>query len=103
VVTPDLQAGRFTKSEVFEIPFMAKSAEAGSPALWEYIQKNALDEFKGTKLLAAHLHDGSLMHFTNKEVKTMEELKGLKIRAPSRIGSKFLAALGATPVQMPAM
>ncbi|MEO5699732.1 MAG: TRAP transporter substrate-binding protein [Casimicrobiaceae bacterium] len=98
---PTYQAGRFTKSEVFEIPFMAKSAESGSPALWEYIQKNALDEFKGTKLLAAHLHDGSLMHFTNKDVKTMEDLKGLKVRAPSRIGTKFLAALGATPVQMP--
>ena len=98
---PTYQAGRFTKSEVFELPFMAKSAESGSPALWEYIQKNALDEFKGTKLLAAHLHDGSLFHFTNKDVKTMEDLKGLKIRAPSRIGTKFLAALGATPVQMP--
>ncbi len=98
---PTYQAGRFTKSEVFEIPFMAKSAEAGSPALWEYIQKNALDEFKGTHLLAAHLHDGSLFHFSKKDVKTMEDLKGLKIRAPSRIGSKFLEALGATPVQMP--
>jgi TRAP-type C4-dicarboxylate transport system substrate-binding protein len=98
---PTYQAGRFTKSEVFEIPFMAKSAEAGSPALWEYIQKNALDEFKGTHLLAVHLHDGSLFHFTNKDVKTMEDLKGLKIRAPSRIGTKFLQALGATPVQHP--
>jgi TRAP-type C4-dicarboxylate transport system substrate-binding protein len=31
----------------------------------------------------------------------MEEMKGLKVRAPTRIGTKFLAALGATPVQMP--
>ncbi|HZQ63457.1 MAG TPA: TRAP transporter substrate-binding protein [Casimicrobiaceae bacterium] len=98
---PTYQAGRFTKSEVFEIPFMAKTAEAGSPALWDYIQKHSLDEFKGTRLLAAHLHDGSLMHFTTKDVKTMDDLKGLKIRAPSRIGTKFLSALGATPVQMP--
>jgi TRAP-type C4-dicarboxylate transport system substrate-binding protein len=98
---PTYQAGRFTKSEVFEIPFMAKNAETGSPALWDYIQKNAQDEFKGTKLIAAHLHDGSLFHFTNKDVKTMDDLKGLKVRAPSRIGTKFLAALGATPVQMP--
>lgn len=98
---PTYQAGRFIKSEVFEIPFMAKSAESGSPALWEYIQKNSLDEFKGVKLIAAHLHDGSLLHFTNKDVKTMDDLKGLKVRAPSRIGTKFLAALGAAPVQMP--
>src|SRR5512143_2455248 len=57
---PTYQAGRFTKSEVFELPFMAKSAEVGSPALWEYIQKDSADEFRGVKLLAAHLHDGSL-------------------------------------------
>jgi len=98
---PTYQAGRFAKSEVFELPFMAKSAEVGSPALWEYIQKNSLDEFKGTKLLAAHLHDGSLLHFTNKRVTNLDELKGLKVRAPTRIGTKFLAAIGAVPVQMP--
>jgi TRAP-type C4-dicarboxylate transport system substrate-binding protein len=98
---PTYQAGRFVKSEVFELPFMAKNSEVGSPALWEYIQKNSLDEFKGVKLLAAHLHDGALLHFSGKEVRTLEDLKGLKVRAPTRIGAKFLTALGATPVQMP--
>jgi TRAP-type C4-dicarboxylate transport system substrate-binding protein len=98
---PTYQAGRFVKSEVFELPFMAKNAESGSPALWEYIQKNSLDEFRGVKLLAAHLHDGSLLHFTNKRVTNLDELKGLKVRAPTRIGTKFLAAIGAVPVQMP--
>ena len=98
---PTYQAGRFTKSEVFELPFIAKNAETGSPALWEYIQKNSLDEFRGVKLLATHLHDGSLLHFANKRVTSMDELKGLKVRAPTRIGTKFLTAIGAVPVQMP--
>jgi TRAP-type C4-dicarboxylate transport system substrate-binding protein len=98
---PTYQAGRFLKSEVFELPFMAKNAESGSPALWDYIQKNSLDEFKGTKLIAAHIHDGSLLHFANKQVRTMDELKNLKVRGPTRIGAKFLTALGASPVQMP--
>ena len=98
---PTYQAGRFNKSEVFELPFMAKSAESGSPALWEYIQKNSADEFRGVKLLAAHVHDGSLLHFTNKRVTTLEDLKGLKVRAPTRIATKFLSAIGATPIQMP--
>jgi TRAP-type C4-dicarboxylate transport system substrate-binding protein len=98
---PTYQAGRFNKSEVFELPFMAKNAESGSPALWDYIQKNSLDEFRGVKLLAAHVHDGSLLHFTSKRVTTLDDLKGLKVRAPTRIATKFLTALGATPVQMP--
>jgi len=98
---PTYQAGRFLKSEVFELPFMAKNAETGSPALWDYVNKNAMDEFKGVKILALHVHDGSLLHFTNKRVTNMDELKGLKVRAPTRIGTKFLTAIGAVPVQMP--
>ncbi|HOM14136.1 MAG TPA: TRAP transporter substrate-binding protein [Rubrivivax sp.] len=98
---PTYQAGRFIKAEVFELPFMAKSAEAGSPALYEYVQKNALDEFRGVKILAMHLHDGALLHFAKQPVKTLEDMKNLKVRAPTRIGAKVLTALGATPVQMP--
>ena len=99
---PTYQAGRFTKSEVFELPFMVKKAETSSQALWDYIQKNSLDEFKGTKLILTHLHDGAPLHFGKKSVKNLEELKGLKIRAPGRLASKAIAALGAVPVQMPA-
>jgi TRAP-type C4-dicarboxylate transport system substrate-binding protein len=98
---PTYQAGRFSKSEVFELPFMAKNAETGSPALWDYVHKNSLDEFKGVKVLALHVHDGSLLHFKDKRVTGMDELKGLKVRAPTRIGTKFLTAIGAVPVQMP--
>ena len=98
---PTYQAGRFVKSEVFEIPFMAKNAESGSPALWEFVHKNAMDEFRGVRVLALHVHDGSLLHFTSKKVTNLEEIKGLKVRAPTRIGTKFLTAIGAVPVQMP--
>lgn len=48
-----------------------------------------------------HVHDGALFHFTSKQPKTLEDLKGLKIRAATRSNSRMLAALGATPVQMP--
>ena|ERR1019366_8616158 len=99
---PTYQAGRFVKSEVFELPFLIRSAETGSPALWDYIQKDSLDEFAGTKLILAHVHDGVQLRFSTKQVKTLEDLKGLKVRAPTRIATKVLTALGAVPVQMPA-
>ena len=98
---PTYSAGRFSKSEVFELPFMAHTAKAGSQALWQYVQKNSLDEFKGTHPILMHVHDGSLFHFTSKPVKSLEDLRGMKIRAATRINARMLAALGATPVQMP--
>jgi TRAP-type C4-dicarboxylate transport system substrate-binding protein len=99
---PTYQSGRFTKTEVFELPYLVNSAEIGSQALWDYVQKNSLDEFKGTKLIFTHMHDVTELHFGKKSVKTLEDLKGLKIRVNSRICAKTMAALGAIPVQMPA-
>lgn len=99
---PTYQSGRFTKTEVFELPYMVNSAEQGSQALWDYVQKNSLDEFKGTKLIFTHMHDVTALHFGKKSVKTLEDLTGLKIRVNSRICAKTITALGAIPVQMPA-
>ena len=98
---PTYAAGRFSKSEVFELPWMAATSKSGSQALWTYVEKNAQDEYKGVKRLFMHVHDGALFHFTSKQPKTLEDMKGLKIRAATRANSRMIAALGATPVQMP--
>jgi len=98
---PTYAAGRFSKSEVFELPFMTHDARSGSQALWTYVQKNALDEFKGVRPILLHVHDGSVFHFSRKQVKALADLRGMKIRAATRINARMLAALGATPVQMP--
>jgi TRAP-type C4-dicarboxylate transport system substrate-binding protein len=98
---PTYAAGRFSRSEVFELPFMIRNARGGSQALWQYVQKNAQDEFRGTRPILMHVHDGSVLHLTSKPVKTLEDLRGLKIRAATRINARMLAALGATPVQLP--
>jgi TRAP-type C4-dicarboxylate transport system substrate-binding protein len=99
---PTYSAGRFLKSEVFELPFFTRTGRGSSQAFWAYVQKNALDEFAGVKPLWVHTNDGSSFHITSaKGVRTMEDLKGLKIRSATRLNSKMLAALGATPVQMP--
>jgi len=98
---PTYQSGRFTKSEVFELPFMVNSDERGSRAFWTYVQKYSLDEFRGVRTLALHLNDGGQLHMASKQITRLEDMAGLKIRAPSRIGAAILTALGATPIQAP--
>ncbi|RZS58206.1 TRAP transporter substrate-binding protein [Sphaerotilus mobilis] len=99
---PTYSAGRFTKSEVFELPFLTRSAKGSSQAYWTYVQKNALDEYRGVKPLWLHTNDGSSFHLSSpKGITKLEDLKGLKIRAATRLNSRMLASLGATPVQMP--
>ena len=93
--------GRFNKSEVFELPFMCSGgAENCSRAFHEYVEKNAADEFKAVKLLAAHTHGPGLFH-TKAPVTGLESLRGMKVRGGSRIINNMLVKLGATPVGMP--
>jgi TRAP-type C4-dicarboxylate transport system substrate-binding protein len=47
------------------------------------------------------VHDNGFVHARERQVKTMADFKGLKVRAPTRQTNKLLGALGATPVAMP--
>lgn len=93
--------GRFMKTEVFELPFLTGlSAEDSSRALFEYVQKNAMDEFSSVKLLTVHTHGPGVIH-TKQPVTGLESLRGMKIRGGTRIVNNMLVKLGATPVGMP--
>jgi len=99
---PGYTPGRFPITEVFELPFFSTSYEATSRALWDFVEGSAASEFSGLRPIATWSAGPYLLHFRNKQVHTLEDLKGLKVRTPSRLGNKMLAALGATPVGMPA-
>jgi TRAP-type transport system periplasmic protein len=98
---PGSTAGRFPRIEVFELPFMMNNAEATSKAYWEYFQTQAPDEFKETQVLALQVHGPGLFHSANKPIKSVADLKGMKVRGPTRQITKMLGAVGATPVGMP--
>ncbi|MCR5868409.1 MAG: TRAP transporter substrate-binding protein [Aquincola tertiaricarbonis] len=98
---PGYTAGRFPIMEVFELPFMNNSASAGARASWDFYQKYATKEFPGVKPLMFSVHDEGYLHTRDKQIKSLADLKGLKLRAPTRQTNKLLASLGATPVGMP--
>ena len=92
--------GLFTKTEVFELPFMTTDATSASKALWEYVQDNAMDEFRDVHLLGLHTHGPGLLH-TDRPIRSAADLKGLKVRGGSRVVGDLLQKFGATPVGMP--
>lgn len=96
--------GRFPALEVFELPFMTKTSKGSSRAFWEYAAVNGLlgSELRDVKPLALHVHDRGLIHTASRPVKTLEDFKGLKLRAPTRLTSRMLAAFGASAVGIPA-
>ncbi|MDZ7589467.1 MAG: TRAP transporter substrate-binding protein [Rubrivivax sp.] len=98
---PGNTAGRFPRIEVFELPFVMNNAEATSKAYWEYFQTQCPDEFKETQVLALQVHGPGLFHTVAKQVKSAADLRGMKVRGPTRQVTKLLGSLGAIPVGMP--
>ena len=98
---PGYSPGRFPLTEVFELPFVCGDAEATSQALTRFHRKWLRDEYKDTRPLVFHTAAPGQIHSAGRQIRTLEDLKGMKMRAPSRASAAMLKALGATPVGMP--
>ncbi|MDU8925875.1 TRAP transporter substrate-binding protein [Alisedimentitalea sp. MJ-SS2] len=93
--------GRFPSSEVFELPFMMTNGEDTSRAMWQFAEANMMDtEFANIKVLAVWVHGPGLIH-SKAPIKSVKDLNGVKLRAPSRMTNKLFTELGATAVGMP--
>jgi TRAP-type transport system periplasmic protein len=98
---PGNTPGRFPSTEVFELPFIAsKRGIVNARAAQEFAEMHLKDEVKDVKMLSYWAHDAGLIH-ANKAIRTMDDLKGLKLRNPTRLAGEALKALGATSVGMP--
>ena len=98
---PGSTPGRFPTTEVMELPFIVASRGiVNAKAAQELADAHIKDEVKDIKLLSFWAHDAGHIH-ANKPVKTMDDLKGLKLRNPTRLAGEALKALGATSIGMP--
>ncbi len=93
--------GRFPRTSIIDLPFLTESADAATRTLWALYPEYLAGEYDGLKVLALHAHNGGLIHTTDKPVRTMEDLRGLRIRTPSPAISMMLEQLGAVPQGLP--
>ncbi|WP_300587903.1 TRAP transporter substrate-binding protein [Marivita sp.] len=93
--------GRFPRTEVFELPFMMTNPVATAKAYWEMVESDfQSNEYSDVKVLGAWVHGPGLIHSTD-GVTSLEDMKGLTLRGPTRIINDLMAELGAEPVGMP--
>lgn len=98
---PGSTPGRFPSTEVFELPFVAsKRGLTNALAAQEFAEKYLKEEVKDVKLLCYWAHDAGVIH-ANKPIATLEDMKGLKLRNPTRLAGEAIKALGAVSVGMP--
>jgi TRAP-type C4-dicarboxylate transport system substrate-binding protein len=92
--------GRFPLTELIQLPYLAGSAEIGTKVLNDpELRAKYLDaEHKGIKVLLLLTHQPGNVNTTKKAVRTVDDMKGLRLRFASPTIRDFVAALGGTPV-----
>lgn len=100
---PGLTPGRFPKIEVFELPFVAnRSAVSNAQAVQAFYETHLRDELKDVHPICVWAHDQGVIH-TVKPVNALTDMKGLRLRAPTRLAADALKSLGANGIAMPVM
>jgi TRAP-type C4-dicarboxylate transport system substrate-binding protein len=101
--TPGYTPGRFPLISVTELPLgLFKSSKGGSLAVMSIFDKHFKDEFKDVKVLWFWVHPPGHFHLAKKQVKVLEDLNGLKIRAATPMLTTMVKTLGASPVSITA-
>ena len=91
--------GRFPVLEAFELPGITyNNSKAASMVAWEGIQTLNPAEVQDTKLMMV-IATGPGHLFTKTPVRTLEDLKGMEIRATG-VSANAITLLGGTPVGM---
>ena len=91
---------RLPRTELVELPFLSQDRNVVNRALWEVSKKELAPEYQGLKLLALTV-DMTHLHTKGKPINSLNDLKGMRIRAPSVTVNKILTNIGAVPVNMP--
>lgn len=93
--------GRFPEMEVVDLPgYPTMDARITSLVAWGIYEKFKPSSLEGVKVLYVMAHEPGVIQTRDKPVRTLEDLKGLKIRCTG-LSVKIVEALGATPVALP--
>jgi TRAP-type C4-dicarboxylate transport system substrate-binding protein len=98
---PGISPSRFPTIEAVELPFVAgRRALANARAVQAFSEGSLRDEFRAVLPLCVVAHDQGLLH-TAKPIATLDDLKDLKLRPPTRLAGEALKALGANAAFVP--
>ena len=99
-VSPNgMPRGRYPAASIIETPFLVEYAGSGSEALWSLQEGMLGDDYKDFKVLALFTHAGGLIHTLDKPVRSLENLKGLRLR--TQTGGFGDVGTLASPVGLP--
>ena len=97
---PGYTAAQFKKTLLLELPGIVDKDTNKTEIAWKNID-HLQKEFRRTKLLGLWTSGEASLLMAEKPVRSLADLKGLKIRVPSKNTGRVVEAWGATAVSMP--
>lgn len=103
VVVPSYTPGKFDLAEIVEIPFMGERAELIAPAFYNFYTNNLQrhGEFAGTHLLSIFTNTPPNVYTSKRQIRTLDDFKGAKLRTSSASMAQSVTLLGGVPVIKP--
>jgi TRAP-type C4-dicarboxylate transport system substrate-binding protein len=97
-------AGRFVLTKAVEFPLFGDTAETMSVAYQRVYDKMLAsgNEHEGVKVLAVHTHGPGQMFNIRREIKSLGDLNGLKMRVGGGVINDVSEAIGVVPILKPA-
>ncbi len=96
---PGYTAQLFPITNVVTVPNVASTAVEGTEALWRAY--DLIEKEYNAKILAIWANGPPVLLTKNKAVRSLEDLKGMKVRVTSRTDVPFMEAMGASAISQP--
>jgi TRAP-type C4-dicarboxylate transport system substrate-binding protein len=93
--------GKFPRTDVVSLPFIADRSAVAAPALWRLYESGMIaPEYTGLKPLMMIVFPQQGIHTGSKPVAKVEDMAGLRIRTGSKVTAQIISASGATPLSI---
>lgn len=98
---PGYTSPAFPRVGIIELPGLKSDGLAATNMMWDLLDPYLLPEFEGTKVIALWGAEDAGLMSRGKAFRSMDELKGLRMRSPSAAQAKQLQYMGAVPIAAP--
>jgi TRAP-type transport system periplasmic protein len=99
---PGYTSAAFPRVGIIELPGLKEDGFKATDMMWDLLDPYLLPEFQGTKVIALWgAEDAGLMTRNAKAFRTLDDLKGLRMRAPSAAQARQVQYIGAVPIAAP--
>lgn len=98
---PGYTSPAFPRTQMIELPGLKPDGLAATNMMWDLLDPYLLPEYEGTKVIALWGAEDAGLMTRSKPIRSLDDLKGMRMRAPSAAQAKQLEVMGAVPIAMP--